>query len=174
MVVLTRRGAAAAAARRPSSRGLIALGKYFSIPRPHIDYLWYGVIKPRIHRRRHRGKLCWEYNHSIGSQGYPTIERNFYVHIIVLLFHHQLPSNLDHLKGAQASHLCHSKRCIRPKHIIFESNRNNNRRNVCPYRVESVIVCRWIHEAPACLHAHSRFEKDGVRVFSGYSSSESE
>jgi hypothetical protein len=39
---------------------------------------------------------------------------------------------------------------------------------VCPHMVQGILICPYIHEAPACLYPHSKFEANGVVLFSGY------
>jgi len=69
----------------------------------------------------------------------------------------------------ECSHLCHNKRCANPAHLVWESGRNNKRRNVCPHIVDQgILICPYIHEGPACLYPHSKFEEGGVVMFGGY------
>jgi len=93
----------------------------------------------------------------------------YLVHAVSARFHGLLHNDFDAFVDPDISHLCHNKLCFNPAHLVcYEEGRTNKRRNVCPARMRGVVVCSYIHDGPPCLHAHARFEENGVRRYPGY------
>ena len=49
--------------------------------------------------------------------------------------------------GGEASHLCHTKACYNPEHVVLESQDINKQRNVCA----AEKLCRGHGSAPQCI-----------------------
>jgi len=163
-----------------------SLERYRKLSDDLVTRKWRTTIFPSITKRVHKNEdskvdtECWE--SSIATQGsgycqlqlhgsgYGDLEGYYLLHIWSLRYHGKIPSAtaLSLLDDPDASHLCHNKRCLKPDHLIFESGRNNKRRNVCPHLVDGKLICPYIHVGPPCFHAHSKFEVKGVRIFDGY------
>jgi len=128
------------------------------------------------------GKLeCWEHTLKTTAHGYGQCHINgrdsklaeyngcYLVHAIAARYHGLLHDNFEAFVDPDISHLCHNKLCFNPAHLLcYEEGRTNKRRNVCPARVRGVEVCSYMHDGPPCLHAHARFEANGVRRYTGY------
>jgi len=124
---------------------------------------------------------CWEHTLKTTDQGYGQCHINgrdsdlakyngcYLVHAMSARYHGLLHDNFDDFVDPDISHLCHNKLCFNPAHLVcYEEGRTNKRRNNCPARVGGMEVCSYIHDGPACLHAHARFEANGVRRYAGY------
>jgi len=150
---------------------------------------WNSTILPSITKRVHTSESnqldseCWESSIATQGSGYCQLQLNgsgygnsqgyYLLHIWSLRYHDRIPpASSMPLDDPDASHLCHNKRCLNPDHLIFESGKNNKRRNVCPCMVEGKLICPYIHNGPACIHPHSKFELNGTRLFGGYEKKE--
>jgi len=126
---------------------------------------------------------CWECQLATQGSGYCQFNLNgssygdqqgFYLIHLWSMRHHKIYPSAEVVQSGDVdcSHLCHNKRCCNPDHLTWESGRNNKRRNVCPHIVDQadqeMLICPYIHNAPACKAAHSVFEPNGLRKFSGY------
>jgi len=155
-----------------------SLQRYRELPDALVQKKWNEVILPSITKRMYGSDECWESRIATQGSGYCQLQLDgsgygkqagFYLtHLWSMRYHNRIPADLSHIGDPDCSHLCHNKRCVNPAHLIFEEGRNNKRRNVCPWRIDDVLTCPYIHHAPACLHAHSDFEVDGIRKFNGY------
>jgi len=155
-----------------------SIQRYRTLPDDLVKKKWRDTILPSITKKTYGNHECWEFNIATQGSGYCQLQLNgssygtqqgyYLLHIWSMRYHQRIPADLSNFGDADCSHLCHNKRCVNPDHLVFEEGRNNKRRNVCPYRVNDTTICPYIHDAPACLHPHSDFERGGVRRFQGY------
>jgi hypothetical protein len=66
------------------------------------------------------------------------------------------------IAGAQASHLCHNRRCMVEQHVVFESIVANNSRKGCLVWMECphegcTRLIRLCTHAPPCIKYHEQF-----------------
>lgn len=125
------------------------------------------------------GSACWESHHATTKTGYcqlnlngavkygGLLQGNYTVHLWSLRYHNRLPAENE--STVECSHLCHNKKCFNPAHLHWENGINNRRRNNCPHRVNGVLICPYVHDAPACLAPHWRFTNGrDPQIWAGY------
>jgi len=155
-----------------------SIQRYRDLPDDLVTKKWKETILPTVTKKTYGNHECWESSTATQGSGYCQLQLNgsgygtrqgyYLLHIWSMRYHKRIPADLSELVDADCSYLCHNKRCVNPDHSVFEEGRNNKRRNVCPHIVNGTLMCPYIHEAPACLHPHSLFEREGVRLFGGY------
>jgi len=164
-----------------------AWNRYLTLPDKIVGEKWTKLWREgTIKEVQHPGTAtpCWECSLATTKSGYcqlnlngavkyGELQGNYTIHLWSLRQHKKYPDlALMDVIDLEGSHLCHNKRCCNPDHLHWESGRNNKKRNNCPMNIsssaENVLVCEYIHEGPACIHPHSRFEEHGVRKYPGY------
>jgi len=73
----------------------------------------------------------------------------FYAHRLSYAAAHGIDS-LPIDRKSHVSHLCHNPRCVRPDHLVVESDLKNRSRNQCPYIINQTFFCQ--HD-PCCIAA---------------------
>jgi hypothetical protein len=142
-----------------------------------VETVW-KEIQEKVQKKQHPGVtgMCWEHPHAPVQTGYVQLnfngkkkygvhQGNYSVHLLAMRAVGRTPR--ADLKDRDCSHLCHNKICCNPDHLVWEEGENNKRRNVCPHKVDGVLICPSIHHGPPCAGAHRIFEKNAV-VFTGY------
>ena len=71
-------------------------------------------------------KSCWNWTSATDEKGYPLFWKDGACR--------RLAAMLDVPDGLQISHLCKNKQCVKPSHIVFETPRENKRRDPGPGR----------------------------------------
>src|SRR3990167_9081408 len=66
-------------------------------------------------------KSCWNWTSATDEKGYPLFWKDGACR--------RLAAMLDVPDGLQVSHLCKNKQCVKPSHIVFETPRENKRRD---------------------------------------------
>lgn len=153
--------------------------RIMALPESVVAAKWHTVFTEKMKKVLHPDlpSPCWECQYATtqsgycqinlnGEEAYGNLQGNYTVHLLAMRVFKQGPP--AGLKDPDCSHLCHNKRCCNHEHLCWEEGRNNQRRNICPHRIKDLLACPWMHAAPPCLCPHSRFERDGVRVFPGY------
>ena len=132
---------------------------------PSLDECWRCM-------RATQGSGCCQLQ--LNGPSYGDKQGYYLIHMWSMRYHKLYPPLTLMPEDFDCSHWCHNKRCCNPAHLCWETGKNNKRRNVCPHIVENVLICPYIHNAPACIVPHSRFEKAGKVKFDGYTSEDKE
>ena len=109
------------------------MGKFETMD--EVDTFYDKIISNKHTNRGPRG-TCVEYGTQSTNEYIQTSRtingRKIYdrVHRVALL---QKIREISLPEGLEASHLCHNKRCMEPKHIVAEPHAVNMSRNTCVY-----------------------------------------